>query len=73
MISGKDIWFEAWDKYYAKCDDWMQDIKNDDMTEYHYHDMCNRAHAAGMTLEEHATYWNRTLAYYQAQPDDSSE
>ena len=33
MISGKDIWFEAWDKYYAKCDDWMQDIKNDDMTE----------------------------------------
>jgi hypothetical protein len=74
MRSCKDDWHDA---YYAEQDDKnkhyhseMQDIRNSDMMESCYHQMCDRACAAGMTLEEHATYWMRTLAYYQTQPDE---
>lgn len=79
MYSSKDQWFDAWDAYYAKCGDTQSrlvhemDVKSDATQDRRYYEECDRAHAAGMTLEEHQTYWNRTLAYYQAQPNDPSE
>ena len=70
MRSCKDDWHE---EHYADTDEYyhreMHSIKNDRMMDRCYYETHERAHAASMTLEEYETYWMRTLAYYQTQPE----
>ena len=75
MRSCKDDWHnEHYDvqsnvdtRHYNETHDNM----NDRTLDRYYHETYERAHAANMTLEEYETYWMRTLAYYQTQPEQS--
>lgn len=80
MYSCKDQWFEAWEEYYAKSDAnreryhrEMQDIKNYDMIEREHNEYMSRVQSAGYgdNQDDYESYWNRTLQYYQAQPEPS--
>ena len=82
MISSKDIWFEAWEDYYAKSDSIreryhreMEDIRNYDLIEQEHHEYMHKVWLAGYgdDQDEYESYWTRALAYYQSQPDDTSE
>ena len=79
MRSSKDIWFEAWEDYYAKSDSIreryhreMQDIKNYDLIEQEHSEYMNKVWLAGYgeDQDEYESYWNRTLEYYKNQPDE---
>lgn len=76
MRSSKDIWFEAWDDYYAKTDSireryacQIQDARDDALIEQEYHDYMNKVHASGYGTDTDAyeAYWTRTLQYYEGQ------
>jgi hypothetical protein len=79
MRSSKDIWFEAWEDYYAKSDSIreryhreMQDIKNYDLIEQEHNEYMNKVWLAGYgdDQDEYESYWNRSFEYYKNQPDE---
>lgn len=66
MRSCKDQWFEAWSEYYDTAERHRVEYTEADW----FHDQYAKALAAGMTYDEHQSYWDRALEYFQNQPDE---
>lgn len=72
MRSCKDDWHEEhYNKQNNVNDRHYSETHDDRMMDRCYYETHEQAHAANMTLEEYETYWMRTLAYYQTQPEQT--
>lgn len=69
MRSCKDQWFEAWSEYYDTAERHRVEYTETDW----FHHQYAKALAAGMTYDEHQSYWSRALEYFQQEPDEEAD